>query len=199
MPSRSELRQSLLEEVKAALTSDGVEPEDALSLSTKLKGINEFGYAWRLLMAVRASDKVKLDPDLDLLFRQQISLCTYKDTHLNDEHRLNRALDILNENDHLKTSEDPETLGLAGAIHKRLWEVRKDGRELEQALKYYRLGHRTDKKQGFEIHQGYPGINAAFLLDLIASLEKSTDPLSQETADLVRDRIRTHFIPFQYM
>ena len=188
MQSRARLRKARIENAKKALETGAVRPQEALELAKELQDSDEFGYAWRLLSVVRKSDSVKRNPDLDLRFRQQVALCMYKDTHLNDEHRLVRALDIIDEGEHLVTSEDPETLGLAGAIHKRLWQVRNDKRELELALKYYRLGHNADKNQNYKKHQGYPGINAAFILDLLASLDKETDESAQSTRDLINAR-----------
>ncbi len=188
MQSRTQLRKTRIEKAKQALATGVVTPEEAFDLAKELQDSDEFGYAWRLLSVVRESNSVKRNPDLDLRFRQQVSLCTYKDTHLNDEHRLVRALAILDESKHLAMSEDPETLGLAGAIHKRLWQVRSDKHELELALKYYHLGHKADKRQNFEKRQGYPGINAAFILDLLASLDKETDESVQSTIDLINAR-----------
>lgn len=59
---------------------------------------------------------------------------------------------------------DPETLGLAGAINKRLFEVYNDKSYLEKALWFY--------SRGFYIRQDYyNGINTAFLYDLSASID----------------------------
>ncbi len=176
MPTRQEQRQACILRAKDAIDNGAVDAMEALKLSDELKGFDEFGYAWRLLKRVKDSDKIPHDDALDLRFRQEIALCTYKDTHLNDEHRLVRALEILDEGNHLKDSNNPETLGLAGAIHKRLWQVRNDKRELETSLIFYRRGHETDRAKAFE-KQGYPGINAAFVLDLLASLESDADGL----------------------
>ncbi|MCH7473612.1 MAG: patatin-like phospholipase family protein [Gemmatimonadetes bacterium] len=185
-----------LNEAKEVLGGKERNPEELLALAKQLKGQDEFGYAWSILArARRASD---LPPELSTLLRQQQALCTYKDTHLNEERRLDRALEILQDGEDLETSTDPETLGLAGAIHKRRWRVRNDKRELETALKHYRRGHQCDRKTEFRAKQGYPGINAAFVQDLLASLE--TGQSSGATATLVAARrdeaeaIRTEII-----
>ena len=189
MAAQAQKRIDTIEQVKAAIKSNAIQPEQALELANDLKNSGEFGYAWRLLNHVRASKEVKHGSDMDIRFLQQIALCTYKDTHLNDEHRLVRALEILGEGDHLATSDDPETLGLAGAIHKRLWKIRNDKSQLEIALRYYRRGHEHDKKQSFANHKGYPGINAAFILDLLASFDRETS----ESAPAIRNLISARY------
>lgn len=188
MTSRTEKRRAYIENVKALESRGAVGADEALALARQLKSVDEFGYAWRLLTRVRASDEVKSNPALDLAFRQEIALCTYKDTHLNGEQRLVRALEILDQGGHLATSDNPETLGLAGAIHKRLWQVRNDKRELELSLQFYRRGHDSDRKQQFVPRQGYPGINAAFILDLLAALDAEDGGQSEQSRDLVAAR-----------
>ena len=124
MSTLQEQRQACIEKAKKAIEDGTLDIGEATKLAKELKDLDEFGYAWRLLERIRQSDEVTKDDALDLRFRQEIALCTYKDTHLNDEYRLVRALEILDQGDHLQDSSNPETLGLAGAIHKRLWQVR---------------------------------------------------------------------------
>lgn len=184
MATRQEQRRAYIQAAKNAIDAGTLNAAEALDLSNELKKLDEFGYAWRLLERFRNSDEVTKNDALELRFRQEIALCTYKDTHLNDEQRLVRALEILDAGNHLKDSNNPETLGLAGAIHKRLWQVRNDKRELETSLRFYRRGHDADRANEFE-KQGYPGINAAFILDLLVSLESETDGSTEATQTLV--------------
>ena len=60
-----------------------------------------------------------------LWIAQQRALCTYKDPSLPNDTRLRDALRILREQCgfDLFKCDDPETLGLGGAIYKRLWEI----------------------------------------------------------------------------
>jgi predicted acylesterase/phospholipase RssA len=187
MSTRQEQRQACIDGAKKAIDAGTLDTGEAIKLAKELKDLDEFGYAWRLLERFRQSDEVTKDDALDIKFRQEIALCTYKDTHLNDEYRLVRALDILDQGDHLQDSNNPETLGLAGAIHKRLWRVRSDKRELETSLHFYRRGHEADQANEF-VKQGYPGINAAFILDLLASLESETDGSAEATRKLIDAR-----------
>lgn len=97
----------------------------------------------------------------------------------------------------LSQSKDPETLGLAGAIYKNKWEAEKRKSDLEWSLDFYRKGHEVDMelanwdemaKAGIDKPEGaldvkaevaaghnygYPGINAAFVLDLLETQERS--------------------------
>lgn len=173
---------------KARQVLGGVEmpPQELLELALALKEKGEFGYAWKIL--ARARTAKNLAPALNTRLRQEQALCTYKDTHLHEDNRLKRALEILDEGRDLATTTDPETLGLAGAIHKRRWRVRNDKKELETALRYYRRGHQQDHRQDFRQKQGYPGINAAFVLDLLASLEAQQNDASEAAGDLVATR-----------
>ena len=57
---------------------------------------------------------------------------------------------------------------MAGAIHKRLWELDGQKQHLERSLAFYLRGY----EQGVEGDYGYTGINAAFVLDLIADQEE---------------------------
>lgn len=60
---------------------------------------------------------------------------------------------------------DPETLGLSGAINKRLYELTKKNQYLENSIKFY--------ERGFYIQQDYyNGINFAYVLSIRASIEK---------------------------
>ena len=57
-----------------------------------------------------------------------------------------------------ETSGDPETLGLWGAIHKRLWEETSDRAALDEGIAAY--------ERGFYMKRDYyTGINYAFMLD----------------------------------
>ena len=61
------------------------------------------------------------------------------------------------------TSNDTETLGLWGAIHKRLWQLTRDQAYLDEAVRAY--------ERGFYLRNDYyNGINYAFLLNERASV-----------------------------
>ena len=102
----------------------------------------------------------------NIFLTQRLALVTYKGQKPNPKAALLRAERILNDLNPDKTS-DIETLGLLGAINKRLFEIENDNKYLDKAIKYY--------SRGFYIAQDYyNGINYAFLLTLQASLQIDT-------------------------
>ena len=105
----------------------------------------------------KASDKIKNDN----YFIQQLALCTYKDKSVNPKIALHDALKIISklEPDDRSTT-DPETLGITGAIYKRMWQQDTETIEyLDRAIEYY--------ERGFAINQDYyTGENYALCLDL---------------------------------
>jgi predicted acylesterase/phospholipase RssA len=139
-----------------------------LELTGHLKNEKAFGYARKLLELARKRDDSELDEGVHLKLAQQHALCTYKDPDLPISDRLDEALKILDSADMLKITENQETLGLAGSIFKRKWEVDGQKQTLERSLSYYERGY-----QGGPVNdQGYTGINAAYVLDQLASLEE---------------------------
>lgn len=88
---------------------------------------------------------------------QQLALATYKTKTPTEVKALKKAREILS---YLRPQEslDPETLGLWGAVHKRLYELERDDEALAEAI--------TATEKGFVVRQDYyNGINLAFLLD----------------------------------
>ena len=67
---------------------------------------------------------------------QRLTLVTYKSQKPTPKKALLNARAILDRLSPLETT-DPETLGLAGAIHKRLFEIDKAPKSLDQALWFY--------------------------------------------------------------
>jgi predicted acylesterase/phospholipase RssA len=136
-------------------------------LAKKLKNERAFGYARRILLRARGKPEAD-NPANRLKLSQQLALVTYKDPDLPPDEKLYDAFDILREADDPQTTKNQETLGLAGAIHKRLWESEGQKQHLERSLAFYLRGY----EQGVEGDSGYTGINAAFVLDLIAYQEE---------------------------
>lgn len=104
---------------------------------------------------------------------QQLALATYKDKADDQRGALEEAKGILSE---LKpeTSKDPETLGIWGAIHKRLWELDGNLDALNTSVDSY--------GRGFHLKDDYyNGINYAFMLDARAAVS--------DTEDAVADRV----------
>lgn len=144
-------------------------PARMLALAKKLKGELRFSYARRLLLRASQHKDTSLDQNLRETIYQQLALCTYKDQDLPADERLDRALEILREIADFKNTTNQETLGLIAAVFKRKWEIDNQRENLEQSLAYYLRGY----DQGPLNDQGYTGINAAYILDRLASLEEA--------------------------
>lgn len=159
-PDLHEARQILRGEVATP------DPASLLGLADRLKASDRMSHARRILELARTAPV--RDETIARKLRQRHALCTYKDTDLPAAKRLDLALRILADGEDLDTTTDPETLGLAGAIHKRRWQLDLRREHLERSLSYYRRGYEA----GPEHDAGYTGINAAFILDLIAAQEE---------------------------
>lgn len=73
----------------------------------------------------------------ELYYIQQQALCTYKSKHPSEHMALTNALAIISK---ISTEADVETLGILGAIHKRLWKLTRDACHLDAAIECYRKG-----------------------------------------------------------
>jgi tetratricopeptide (TPR) repeat protein len=71
---------------------------------------------------------------------QQLALATYKSENPSELLALMDGINILNELNP-QQSNDPETLGIAGAIYKRLWLITGDRAQLDRAIKIYSRGY----------------------------------------------------------
>jgi hypothetical protein len=128
-----------------------------------------------LMVVVVLKRLQKLQP-ADPYIVQQLALATYKSKQPDAVTALRNARTILEE---LKpdTSSDAETVGLWGAIHKRLWEETKDRAALDRAIRSYARGY-------FIRDDHYNGINFAFLLNVRAAQSAG----DEATADRVLAR-----------
>jgi hypothetical protein len=109
-----------------------------------------------------------MQPD-DPYILQQLALATYKFEQPDKKASLVKARGIL-EKLAPQTSSDAETVGLWGAIHKRLWGQTKNQENLDESVRAYGRGY-------YIKNDYYNGINYAFMLDLRASLSATDDAL----------------------
>jgi tetratricopeptide (TPR) repeat protein len=121
-----------------------------------------------------------LEPQEDPYIIQRLSMITYKSKKPTEKDALIEAHALLNQLNP-GTSNDTETLGLWGAVHKRLYEITKDKKYLDEAIRAY--------ERGFFIRNDYyNGINFAFLLNVRASQETNR---AEAIADFVEaQRVR---------
>ena len=111
---------------------------------------------------------------------QQLALATYKAKQPTPAESLAQARELLMELSPATTN-DPETLGLWGAVHKRMWDLRHDPADLAQAVSGY--------ERGFVLKQDhYNGINLAFLLNLRAVESARQGERDEAIADDVQAR-----------
>lgn len=122
----------------------------------------------------------ELHPD-DYL-TQRLALATYKSKVPTEVAALQRAKAILTELNP-SVSNDPETLGLWGAVHKRLWDATSERAHLDTAILAY--------ERGFDIRNDYyNGINLAFLLNVRAELSAPAERIADFIdAERVRRRV----------
>jgi tetratricopeptide repeat protein len=153
----------------------------------------EFVKAKSLLSSVREMMKTKLPvkpgyPPTEKLedpyIIQRLALITYKSKYPTEEAALKEARDLLTSLNP-ETSNDTETLGLWGAVHKRLWDLTKDTANLDEAVRGY--------ERGFYLRNDYyNGINLAYLLNVRAA--NAANP-AEAIADFVQaQRIRREVI-----
>lgn len=139
-----------------------------------LKAKGGYGYARQVLDQASASvGKVDAPARLEWI-GQQRALCTYKDSSLPNDTRLRDALLILETQCglDLERCANPETLGLGGAIYKRLWDTTRTRRNLEFSLAYYDRAYRRmlEHPQSPEYDAGaYAGVNVAHVSELLAA------------------------------
>lgn len=163
----SQLHSETIRRAKEVSKGQSIAPPEALQLVRALKKERAFGYARKLLAEARKDPQVLNDPPLRRKFAQEHALCTYKDPDLQPDQKLDQALMILQVEDNPTTSVDQETLGLAGSIYKQKWQRDAQRQHLIRSLAYYYKGYR----QKVEGDYGYTGINAAFVLDVLAQQE----------------------------
>jgi hypothetical protein len=101
---------------------------------------------------------------------KQLALATYKSKDPDSLTALEEAKQIL-QGLHPQQTADPETLGIWGAIHKRLWELKQDRQYLDEGIWAY--------EKGFYLKNDYyNGINFAFLLNVRASISEGNEAIA---------------------
>ncbi len=135
--------------------------------------------------AKMALEQLKLKMPGDPFITQQLAFVIYQGKQPDRKTSLTEAKTILSELNP-KTSNDPETLGIWGAIHKRLWELDKQKEDLEESIRSY--------GKGFHLKDDYyNGINYAFMLNVRAG--EATTPQREAIADFVwAERVRRRVI-----
>jgi hypothetical protein len=128
----------------------------------------------------RAGSTPHTDRPEDPYIIQRLALVTYKSKQPTELKALTEARDLL-ATLNPATSNDTETLGLWGAVHKRLWEKTRKAPHLDEAIRSY--------ERGFYLRNDYyNGINLAYLLNVRSAHAKVP---AEAIADFVQaQRIR---------
>lgn len=146
--------------IKAIKVKNDIQPtlSELINDAEKAKDNNEFWVAGQLYRVC-----LKFEPQ-NIFLKQRLALVTYKLEKPTPQKALLESEEILSELNPEETT-DPETLGLSGAINKRLFEITNSLKYLNKAIKFY--------SKGYHIAQDYyNGINYAFLLTTKATLGK---------------------------
>jgi tetratricopeptide (TPR) repeat protein len=112
------------------------------------------------------------DPDII----QRLALVTYKSKFPSELEALTEARDLLIALDPA-TSNDTETLGRWGAVHKRLWDLTHETANLDEAVRGYERGF-------FLRNDYYNGINLAYMLNARAKA------LAAQPAEAIADFVQ---------
>lgn len=119
----------------------------------------------------------------DVYLKQQLALAVYKGKQPDALSALLEAHTILQSLNPKQTT-DPETLGLWGAVHKRLWELRGERKDLDEAIWAY--------EKGFYVKNDYyNGINFAFLLNVRALVSTGREAVADF---VIAERVRRQVI-----
>ena len=175
--------------VSAEFAAEGAPPPEKthgalIDEFAEAKRQGDFETARTLLATVRKLMRGK-NPDKpeDPYIIQQLALVTYKSERPTPLAALEEARDLLRTLNP-ETSNDTETLGLWGAVHKRLWDLLNDegdaeaAAHLDQAVRGY--------ERGFYLRNDYyNGINLAYVLNVRAANAASPE---EAVADFVQAR-----------
>lgn len=173
------LQQPKLTEEEFAELVDETEAAQE-QLSGYLEAGEEAGKADNYDVAAAAFAKAaEMKPD-DPYIIQQLALWTYKSALPSPLDALITGLRLI-EPLRPDRSNDPETLGIAGAMRKRLWLLTKDRVQLDTAIRYY--------GRGFEVRRDYyNGENLATCYDFRA--DKQMDPAEAQFDRMSAQKIR---------
>ncbi len=100
---------------------------------------------------------------------QQQAISAYKSKFPSEQTALLDALQIINQlNPEDHPANDPETLGITGAIYKNMWLIENDITLLDRAIDYYGKGYKMNRDY-------YTGENYALCLDFKAQMEENPE------------------------
>ncbi|MEO6734482.1 MAG: TRAFs-binding domain-containing protein [Ferruginibacter sp.] len=194
-PARTEVKAAIQEQVAgddnavaslAEKPAESAEANGGISHSTLMQWVDDalkegdWVQAKSLLNKARKMQGASKQAE-DPYIVQRLALITYKSKQPSEKQALEEAEKILLALNPA-TSNDTETLGLWGAVHKRLYEITPNAEILNEAVRAY--------ERGFYLRNDYyNGINFAYLLNVRAA---DTNDHAEAIADFVQARrVRT--------
>ena len=129
-PTHSELMRRVDEAEK-----EGMGKGDWIKARMLLEEVREM----RRTGASQTSADQQLENPEDPYILQRLALATYRSKYPTPEEALKAARDLLKLLEP-QTSNDTETLGLWGSVHKRLWDLTKESSYLDEAVRAYQRG-----------------------------------------------------------
>jgi tetratricopeptide (TPR) repeat protein len=154
-----------LKEYKIIIGDLSDREESIFSISERAKHFMEES---NFIEAAKLWEKAEGIVPNEVYFTQQHALAKYKSKFPTEISSLTDALKIIEKLEPDNETNDPETLGLTGAIYKRMWHTMGDVEYLKRAIHYY--------GKGFQIRRDYyNGENYALCLNFAGSIETDTD------------------------
>ena len=156
------------------------EPDQTVTLLMKMFRQARADSNWGA--AKMALEQLKTRMPGDPFIVQQLALATYKGKQPDKKSSIAEAKNMLSELQP-ESSNDPETLGIWGSIHKQLWEMDKRPEDLNESIRSY--------GKGFHLKDDYyNGINYAFMLNVRAGETTGRDAIADFVwAERVRRRV----------
>ena len=177
--AREELKraaQAVAEQAPGTVAADQVTVRAVMDQVEACFDRSDFVTAKTLLTALRS-----MLPN-EVFVVQKLALATYKSSQPTVVAALNEASAIL-EGLGPTVSTDTETLGLYGAVHKRLWEETNETAHLDTAV--------WALEKGFYVKNDYyNGINLAYMLNVRAALKTDSAPADAIADFVVAERTR---------
>ena len=207
----TEQKLALITEAREVLRGKYNDPEAMTILCRNLERCDQFAYATEVLLKI-LEQKKQQGITVSIKEFQTLAKYIYKDHSLPSSFKFERALDELNCHEALTTSRKCETMGLAGAIYKRIWQYDHQFKNLVLSRFYYKKGYtlwkeylsNTSSNEKENINDdGYTAINYAYINELMAidkmeehglitGINESIEKLLKE-ADITRKFILDQF------
>jgi Tetratricopeptide Repeats-Sensor len=168
------------EAVRAASSPEETSLKELTDQAKAAIGRSDFVMARAMLLGLHQMVPNKSD------ITQMLALATYKSRKPTPDAALREARGYLEELDPAG-SHNTETLGLWGAVHKRMWDLSSDPKDLDEAIRGY--------ERGFQLKQDYyNGINLAFLLNVRARQSLKSAPAEAIADWVLASRVRRRVV-----